>query len=320
MAEKLIDIIDIRTEAGTDTRAELDETVIAEYEENYKNNVEMPAVRVFVEKAGDGYILTRGFHRVAAAKRAGRTKIAAEIFKGSLEDAKDDALGSNHDHGHRRTQDDKRHEIMLALAMPRYAAATDRQIAEKCHVSHTFVGKIRKEMGGDTPAEGEATTPGAEGAKGGDGASEAGATTTKPRMRVGKDGRKFKATKPARKPAGNRFCDRCTRVGPVKDCAKCKELNGGKAPTGKPAAATKPAETKNGEPAFSIQTFKSHVGAASRECYKLARQYRELLGDKEPPELLRIRAQCAKMMTDVESWRAKLNERAKKAKEKAKAS
>jgi hypothetical protein len=286
----------------------------------------MPAIRVFSDgKKDNGYVLSRGFHRVEAARKAGLSVINAEIVRGSIEDAKDDALGSNFDHGQPRSNADKRCEVMLALSMEKYKDATDRAIADKCHVSHVLVGQVRAELGeAPTEAPGTTTTPGAEGAKGGDGATEAGpAPAAAPKVRVGKDGKKYKAKKKgARQAAGSKFCDRCARVGPVKGCAKCKELNGGKEPTGKPKAGTSAApKAGNGEPVFAIQTFKTAIGGAIRECYKLARQYKHLNKDnsvKEPPELKKIRAVLDKAIKDVEAWRQQLVKRDAKAKQKAK--
>ena len=54
--------------------------------ESYAANLDaLPPVVVF--DTGDGLLLADGYHRVAAARRAGREAIAAGVRKGSLSDA-----------------------------------------------------------------------------------------------------------------------------------------------------------------------------------------------------------------------------------------
>jgi hypothetical protein len=97
--------------------------------------------------------LADGFHRTHAARSAGVEEIAAEIHSGTKRDAILYSVGANADHGKRRTPADKRKAVMTLLTNPDVANDpqtgepwSDNQIAKLCHVSHPFVGKVRREL------------------------------------------------------------------------------------------------------------------------------------------------------------------------------
>src|SRR5271169_1225565 len=104
----------IRLDAGTQTRAQIDEATVEEYAEAMLRGDKFPPVIVF---QNDGeYIMADGFHRFRSARKARLTHILAEIRKGSRQDALRFALGANHKHGLRRTNLDKRRAVEMALA------------------------------------------------------------------------------------------------------------------------------------------------------------------------------------------------------------
>jgi hypothetical protein len=103
----------IRANAGTQSRATISEATVAEYGEAMIRGDRFPPVTVF--QSEEGLILADGFHRVRSAKQAGFDTIAAEIRRGSRLDALRYSLSANHVHGLRRTNDDKRHAVRLAL-------------------------------------------------------------------------------------------------------------------------------------------------------------------------------------------------------------
>ena len=76
----------IRTDGGTQPRAQMDWTVVAEYAADMGNGATFPPVVVFYD--GSKYWLADGFHRVEAAKSLGLVEIAADVRQGTLEDAK----------------------------------------------------------------------------------------------------------------------------------------------------------------------------------------------------------------------------------------
>ena len=102
---------------------------------------EFPPVVLFDD--GRKMYLADGFHRTAAALSIGRDRIDATVHQGSKQDALLFSLKANSKHGLQRTNDDKRHSVGLLLDDFEYADKSDREIAELCAVSHTFVSKIR---------------------------------------------------------------------------------------------------------------------------------------------------------------------------------
>src|SRR5437764_270221 len=75
----------IRKDGGTQLREKMDEETVARYAELMRGGVKLPAVVVFHD--GEHYWLAEGFHRDAAAGRAGRTEIEADVRRGTLRDA-----------------------------------------------------------------------------------------------------------------------------------------------------------------------------------------------------------------------------------------
>ena len=162
---KPIKLTDIRIDGGTQTRAEISNATVEEYSEAVLEGAKFPPVDVFFD--GVENWLADGFHRYHAHKRAKVTDIAATVHNGSKDDALVFALGANRANGLRRTNEDKRKCVCIALE--RWPEWSDRRIAEVCGVAHTFVGKQRLHMV---------------------------ATDTTVTERIGKDGVKQPATKP----------------------------------------------------------------------------------------------------------------------------
>src|SRR5689334_496026 len=145
MNEKNIREIEIRhiDRRRTQSRAELHQATIDEYAELMTSGVSFPEPIVYWE--GEEYWLGDGFHRVAAAEKAGREKTECEIRTGGYLDALKHSLQANVTHGLRRTNDDKRHAVLIVLRQPEWHNLSNRGIAEMCGVSDMFVGKLRAE-------------------------------------------------------------------------------------------------------------------------------------------------------------------------------
>jgi ParB-like chromosome segregation protein Spo0J len=91
-------------------------------------------------------ILTDGFHRVAAMRKADEDQVCVVITDGTKTDALKAALSANISHGLRRSNADKRRAVVMALADATLQKWSDRKIAELCGVSDPFVGQIRGEV------------------------------------------------------------------------------------------------------------------------------------------------------------------------------
>jgi len=137
---QLLELAAIRCDCGTQIRAEISESTVAEYAEAMESGADFPPLIVFHD--GNRYLLADGFHRLMAASRRGRTEFHADVRQGTKSDALRFALQANALHGLKRTNADKRRSIELALA--EWPQVSDRQIAELCAVGYTLVAEVRK--------------------------------------------------------------------------------------------------------------------------------------------------------------------------------
>lgn len=131
----------IRTDGGTQPRAQLDLFTVHEYADALKNGEQFPPVVLFFD--GNTHWLADGFHRLEAHKLIDRPAIAAEIRPGTVRDAVLYSVGANAAHGLRRTNADKRQAVMTMLNDPEWAQWSDREIARMCNVSHEYVRSLR---------------------------------------------------------------------------------------------------------------------------------------------------------------------------------
>lgn len=122
---------------------------VTEYAEAMQGGAIFPAVILFSN--GDGFFAADGFHRIAAARKAGLGAIPAEVRQGTLRDAILHAAGANADHGLRRTNADKRRAVTTLLTDPEWAGWSDRKIGEVARVDHKTVASIRRELTGEIP-------------------------------------------------------------------------------------------------------------------------------------------------------------------------
>lgn len=139
-----IQISHILIDRGTQMRAEVNESVVADYHERLMAVKSWPfdsPLVVFFD--GKKYYLADGFHRYFAAKRCNRVSAPCEVIEGTLRDAIKYALGANANHGLRRTNEDKRTAVTHALSDKEWSQLSSRQIAEMCGVTHPFVEKVR---------------------------------------------------------------------------------------------------------------------------------------------------------------------------------
>ena len=137
----------ISTDCGTQSRIEMNESVIAEYAEAMERGDEFPAILVFFDEGRYRYILVDGFHRYYAHIRARpNDPILAEQRLGTVEDAIWASLAANKSHGLRRSNADKRNAIAKALLHPKGVNKSNRQIANHVGVTDKTVAVIRCEL------------------------------------------------------------------------------------------------------------------------------------------------------------------------------
>lgn len=136
-----ISINDIYVDSALQTRVRMNEVVTQEYTSLMLDGVKFPPVVLFDD--GKRKYLVDGFHRLNAAKRAGKQSIEVEVHMGDKYSGFLYSLKANATHGLQRTNEDKRHGVMKLLEDFEYIDKSDREIASICAVSHTFVSKIR---------------------------------------------------------------------------------------------------------------------------------------------------------------------------------
>lgn len=106
-----------------------------------------PFPPVEVARVGGRLVLTDGWHRVAAVLQADGNIIPARVTDRTEAEMLRACLGANATHGLRRTQEDKRRAVLLALTDPELAKLASRPLGDLCGVSHAFVSGVRRGMG-----------------------------------------------------------------------------------------------------------------------------------------------------------------------------
>ena len=138
---RYLKLTQIKVNGGTQSRAEINLSVVEEYAEAMREGATFPPVIVYYD--GEFYWLADGFHRVRAAARADIERIAADICQGTRRDAVLHSVGANACHGLRRTNADKKRAVETLLLDEEWGQWSDNAIAKACGVSHPFVGKQR---------------------------------------------------------------------------------------------------------------------------------------------------------------------------------
>lgn len=103
---------------------------------------------VVYKLSDDSLVLVDGWHRVRAAKEAAVECLDAEVIEGTEQEALDYALyKANRKNGQRLSRSDMRSILEHTVRDPRFAQASDRQVASHVGVNHVTVSRIRREFG-----------------------------------------------------------------------------------------------------------------------------------------------------------------------------
>ena len=147
-----LNINQIRTDGGTQSRAAINDATVAEYAEAMADPVTVfPPVIVYFD--GKEYWLADGFHRLAAWAQIGRTEIPTEIRQGDRRRAILHSVAANSAHGLRRTNEDKRRAVLTLLEDDEWGQWSNREIARRCAVSDMLVGSLRKDVTANSCSE-----------------------------------------------------------------------------------------------------------------------------------------------------------------------
>jgi hypothetical protein len=137
----------IQTDLDTQARVEINNDVVKDYAESMEAGDIFPPLLVYFDEPNNRYILVDGFHRLAAHRRfRPNDAIPVKLEIGSLDDARWASFSTNKNHGLRRTNSDKRRNIIQALKHPKGAELSDHQIGKHVSVDHKTVASIRREL------------------------------------------------------------------------------------------------------------------------------------------------------------------------------
>lgn len=139
-----LELSTIRLDGGTQPRAMYHVGIAEAYAEDMQEGAVFPPVTVFYD--GADYWLADGFHRVLATENLERTTIEADVRQGTQQDAQWYSYSVNLAHGLRRSDGDKQRAVTAALAHPKAAGMSDREIADHVGVSHMTVNRARNEL------------------------------------------------------------------------------------------------------------------------------------------------------------------------------
>lgn len=148
VAEKTLPIDVIRIDGGTQARTRIHEDMVETYATNMAEGSIFPPGVAFFD--GKEYWLADGFHRYHAIRKNKKASMVCRIVNGTVRDAILYSYGANGMHGLQMSNEDKRRIVLEMLNDFEWSGWSDREIARQCHVSHTFVTKLRNSMDSDS--------------------------------------------------------------------------------------------------------------------------------------------------------------------------
>ena len=139
----------IRTDGGTQPRAQIDMMVVLEYSQAMQEGAAFPPVTVFYD--GSEYWLADGFHRLNAAMQLEQVTIEVDVRQGTRRDAVLYSVGANSQHGLRRINADKRRAVETLLRDEEWARWNNSEIARRCAVDEGTVRNYRAALSSEIP-------------------------------------------------------------------------------------------------------------------------------------------------------------------------
>jgi len=158
IAYERIRLDNIEATAATQVRVRLDRGIIDQYTEDLKNGADFPPLTIFREENTERNIMADGFHRQRAFVNNEREDVGCFIYPGGMREALIHALGSNSEHGFRRTNSDKRHAVQMALKDPELSLLQQGEIADICRVHRNTVRRIQNDLLSEDSSNGNNAT------------------------------------------------------------------------------------------------------------------------------------------------------------------
>lgn len=169
MTTERVPLANVDLDPKIHTRAELDTKRVESYAKllKAKEPARFPPVVLYFD--GTTYWVADGYHRCHAHLEAELADIEAIVHQGGSRDAF--LAGLAYDQGAPKSREDKRQNVLKALADPEWAKWSNRVIATHCGVNDKTVAKFRKsppdssDSSGPCTAEFRSTALGADGKK-----------------------------------------------------------------------------------------------------------------------------------------------------------
>lgn len=144
------------TDGGTQPRGRLDDAVVDRYADEMQGGLwdwakSSTSITVFFD--GKTYWLGDGFHRVAAAKKAGLDEVEVDVRQGGEREAKWFSFGVNAEHGHARGKDDVARILTAIFEDAEWQAIPLREIARHTRVPLTTVHRYHDKHVASVPPE-----------------------------------------------------------------------------------------------------------------------------------------------------------------------
>jgi hypothetical protein len=187
---KKLNILNIKTDGGTQGRLKLDQSMVKDYAEKMRDGIVFPPITVFHD--GSEYWLADGFHRYFATKSNAITTIEAEVKQGTLRDAMRFAWSANNRHGKPPSAEDIQANMRKMFEDEEWGKWSNVQIAKELGVSVSKVQRQRVAYQDEKKQEGKKTTVTY--------VDKHGNTTTMDTENIKKKPKKDKTTRPTTKP------------------------------------------------------------------------------------------------------------------------
>jgi len=134
----------IRTDGGTQVRAQLSQSQVEEYASQMREGDEFPALDVFHD--GSEYWLADGFHRFFAQKSNGLLEMECNVHQGTLRDALWFAIAANKNRGLDLDPKDKRANAERCLRDEEWGKLSYTEIGKHVGLSKMTISRIAREI------------------------------------------------------------------------------------------------------------------------------------------------------------------------------
>ena len=131
-------------------RVQMNEALVEEYREAMIEGAEFPSIDA-IELPDGERILGDGWHRCAAAERAGHTDILTKVWRGSYEEAVEFISKRNARHGERRTMADLGKSIKMLRSLAKWQNASNVEIAKHFGLSESTIRRAQSQTAANQP-------------------------------------------------------------------------------------------------------------------------------------------------------------------------